>query len=72
MSYYVMVQGSLKHRRWMKKPVRLRRASQDRELAQFKRRENGWLPVTDPEDGFVYAYHWMNYKPVIHKGRKPR
>lgn len=72
MSYYVMVQGSIKHRRWMKKSVRLRRAAQNRELAQFERREHGWLYIWDEEDSVSYAHHWLEHKPVIHKGRKAR
>lgn len=65
------VQGSLKHRRWMKKDRRIRQTAFDRDIAQFKRRQRGWHWVTDPEDGYSYAHHWMNFKPVIHKGRKP-
>jgi hypothetical protein len=67
--YYV--RESLKQRRWLKKSIAVRHAAIDREVARFKRRERGWIPVLDKEDGFVYAHHWLALKPVIHKGRKP-
>lgn len=67
--YYVG--GSLKQRRWLKKSKKVRNNAFDRELEQFKRKERGWLPVWDEDDRVSYAHHWLDHKPVIHKGRKP-
>ncbi|UDL16680.1 hypothetical protein SEA_ATUIN_287 [Arthrobacter phage Atuin] len=72
MSFYTMVQGSLKHRRWMKKSLPVRLISMDREIVQYRRKEGGWHHVWDEEDKTVYAHHWLEHKPVIHKGKKPR
>lgn len=55
----------------MKKSLPVRHAALDRELPQFKKRERGWIYVWDETDRVSYAHHWLDNKPVIHKGGKP-